>query len=188
MQQSNATPNSCRGISNLIPNHRGCSGSCSHWVSPYLILWSPKIPACLPIIGNEFKGFGAWPRKKNLWPWGGSSTYQLYWVCFDRFAFGGKYLIARAYIQRLSRRGGGRGNRQRRGRSERGLMCPGDVLQQYSKECLGQRTWKGSSSLGSSWPGFSLSIVSRCWVRFCRYVKQAGSKWLKICMFGILLK
>lgn len=47
-----------------------------------------------------------------------------------------------------------------RGRSERGLMRLGDILQPHSEESVGQRTWKGSSGVGSSWSGRGLGSSS----------------------------
>lgn len=56
-------------------------------------------------------------------------------------------------------------------------------------EVLRQRTLKGKRGLVSFMAmGFVLSMLSRYGVSFPGYVKQVGSKWLNICLFGFYLK
>lgn len=65
-----------------------------------------------------------------------------------------------------------------------GAYMFGDVTQQP-----GQRALKGSSGLGSfmSW-GLSYLCLADLGYSFAEYTKQAGSKWLKICLLGLCLK
>lgn len=58
------------------------------------------------------------------------------------------------------------------GKSERELDCLGKVLQQRSGESLCQIAPKGSSGLGCFVAiEFDLSVVSRCWEKFCGMCK-----------------
>lgn len=66
---------------------------------------------------------------------------------------------------------------------ERGRMCLGDVTLQHSGELLGQRAPKHISSLGSLRPG-AYPWLADVGNSFVGYAKQAGSHWLKTCLFG----
>lgn len=60
----------------------------------------------------------------------------------------------------------------KKGKSERGLDCLGDVTQRHSGESLCQIAPKGSSSLGCFVAAeFDLSVVSRYWAKFCGMCK-----------------
>lgn len=61
-------------------------------------------------------------------------------------------------------------------------MCLGDVIQHHAGEPLGQRnSSKGHKALSHQWlAGAGCSFVG--------YVKQAGSEWLEICLFGLFQK
>lgn len=41
---------------------------------------------------------------------------------------------------------------------------------------------------GLTAPRFVVSMASRHWIKFTRYAKQAGTKWVKICLSGLCLK
>lgn len=61
---------------------------------------------------------------------------------------------------------------------EKGLLKVGKVTKLHGGQFLGQRALKGSSGLGSLWPGFSYCY--QMWGEILqRYAKQAGAKWLK---------
>lgn len=57
-----------------------------------------------------------------------------------------------------------------------------DAAQQHSEESLGQGAqrahWEEQQLGILSLEGRVLSIDDSCWVRLCRYAKQAVSKWL----------
>lgn len=69
--------------------------------------------------------------------------------------------------------------------SQRGLPGLAPVAQQHGGECLSQRAAWGLITV-------RLSLISGSQTRgelcLAKYAKQAGSKWLKICLFELLFK
>ena len=72
---------------------------------------------------------------------------------------------------------------------KRGLVCLGDVPQQHGGPSLGPRPPESSCSYSLiTAKHYMLSGGPRYWMRFPFYGKEAGSKYLNIYLFGLLLK
>lgn len=86
-----------------------------------------------------------------------------------------------------------KGNRARNSQGEvnhRGglisIQVMGDVLSSVVG-IFGSESCKIGSCLRYVQP-WGLSVAGICWAKFHGYAKQAGSKWLKICLLGLCLK
>lgn len=101
--------------------------------------------------------------------------------CFDKFT-GEKFLRAGVYSGTKAQGSYAEMEVDKgipgRGWLEKGLLKVGKVTKLHGGQFPGQRALKGSSGLGSLWPGFSYCY--QMWNEILqRYAKQAGAKWLK---------
>lgn len=121
-------------------------------------------------------------QRKRMWPQGGSSTTSLTEHFEHRFAWGSS--SKQESIQRPQPWAASQGKMGKGAPEEkRGL---GGVAQQH-KASVRQKALKGSCD-GFFMPSAILSVATDVGNSFLGNEKQAGSKWLKICLFGRCLK
>lgn len=111
---------------------------------------------------------------------------------FDRFACGGCPLQQESvqglqHVNPHSEEEEGRGLLRERGTGEAAGACRRYPSVAQCGRFLGPGAPKGSSGLGSFWPG-TYVLLAVAGSSFVEYAKQVGSTWLKICLFGLCLK